>query len=439
MTTRSNALPPAPADRLRPGSWALPLVLAGNMLLDALEVSTVLVALPTMVDALGISLWTAQWLMTGFALGFALLLLSGRKVTARWGRRRAYLTALGVFALASVIGGLTDSALLLIATRVVKGACAALTVPIGLAIITTSLRDEHEQRRAVSLYAFLGAAGFSTGVLLAGALTPASWRWTFLLPALAASALLVPAHRLVPRDMPEGPVGGAGGTMRPPLLRNGPFIRSALAAATLNGTYLSMLLVVVPHGQTQLGWSPWECALALLPACLPPVAATPFAARMVAACGTRRLVALGAMAALAGYGLLLRHDAPRSYLTDVLPTLALLGLAFVLSFAALNMQAVSEVPARARPVAVPLYQTAVQGGAALMLPAVALLLSGDGGTRPAVVLVVAVGALGAAVALLGRGGGARPGEGPRSMSAGEADGTPERTAGDADPSAPGTA
>ncbi|WP_329140044.1 MFS transporter [Streptomyces sp. NBC_01476] len=376
--------------------WAVLFILSANMILDAIEVSLVLVALPTIGTALGLDLWTVQWLMSGFALGFAALLVLGPRLNARLGRKRVYLVAMLLFAAASVAGGLTDSAGVLIATRVVKGLSAALTAPTGLAIIGTTFRNGPQQRRAVSVYSLFGAAGFTVGLLLSGALLAESWRWTFLFPAPVALVLLFSGMRLIPPDQGRAPAP----RIEPALLRNGPLLRSAVGAATLNGTYQSLLLLLVFHTQRQLGWSPWQSALALLPACVPLAVTVPFAGAMTARWGTGRLIALGAATPVLGYALFLARPTG-SYLTAMLPTLLLVGAGFVLSFAALNMQATGALPAADRAAAVPLYQTAVQLGAVLMLPATAWFLGSHHGYRPALSFITAVGAIGLLAALSG--------------------------------------
>lgn len=379
--------------------WAVLLILSANMILDAIEVSLVLVALPSVSTSLGLDLWTVQWLMSGFALGFAALLVLGPKLNARFGRKRVYLAAMLLFAAASVVGGLTDSLALLIATRVVKGLSAALTAPTGLAIIGTTFRTGPQQRRAVSTYSLFGAAGFTVGLLLSGALLEASWRWTFLFPAPVALVLLFFALRLLPAD--QGPAPSPAPRIAPAVLRNGPLLRSAVSAATLNGTYQSLLLLLVFQTQRQLGWSPWQSAVALLPACVPLVVTVPFAGAMTARWGTSGLIALGAATPVAGYALYLWRPATGSYTTGMLPTLLLVGAGFVLSFAALNMQATAALPAADRAAAVPLYQTAVQFGAVLMLPATAWLLGSQPGYRPALSFITAVAAVGLLTALTG--------------------------------------
>ncbi|MFF3450268.1 MFS transporter [Streptomyces sp. NPDC002667] len=395
MTTLSAR----PGPRAGAGRGALLLVLAGNMLIDALEVSVVLVALPAMERDLGLSRFGGQWVMSGFAAGFAALLLLGPRLVARWGRRPVYLAALPVFIAASVAGGLTDQAGVLIATRVVKGMCAALTAPTGLAIISTAYPPGAERRRAVSVYSLFGAAGFTAGLLCSGALTGLSWRWNPVFPAPVALVLLVAGFRLIPRD--EGPVPAAplGATLARHL-RDGPFRRSAVCAATLNGTYLGLLLLFVHRMHDQWGWGSWRTALALLPACLPLALALPFAGRMVGRFGTERLIRAGSTAAALGCATALATAGSGTYTTGVLPALLLVEAGFVLSFAALNLQATAGIPAEHRASAVPVYQTAVQLGAVLALPVTAVAL--DAGRETALGFLTALSATGALVARTAR-------------------------------------
>jgi MFS family permease len=382
----------APTD----GAWRLLFILSGNMVLDAIEVSVVLVALPTIATDLSLSIWAVQWLMTGFALGFATVLLLGPRLTARWGLRRCYLAALLVFSGACVVGGLSDTFWILVASRVVKGGCAALTAPAGLALIATTFPDGPHLRRAVSVYSLFGAAGFTLGLLLSGLLTQLSWHWTFLFPAPVALALLVWGLRVVPHTERGSPPRF---TMT--LLRDGSLIRSTLGAATLNGTYGALLLLTTFQAADGFGWRPWQLALALLPACLPLAVSVPFAGQLTARFGTAGPIAAGAAAAFAGQLLLLTRPHPRSYVVGLLPTLLLVGAAFVLSFAALNLQATRGLAAEVRGSAIPVYQTGVQLGGVLLLPLVAALLTHGPGYRPALLAITLTGAAGAAIALTG--------------------------------------
>ncbi|MGY2011477.1 MFS transporter [Nocardia gipuzkoensis] len=375
---------PAPPrwDRRR---WVLLLVLSGNMILDAIEGSILVPALGALTTDLHRSVWETQWLLSGFAAGFAALLLSGPALADRFGRRRVYLAAMAVFALASLIGGLTDSLAVLVATRVVKGAAAALTAPAGLAVIAAQFPAGAQQRRAISVYAAFGAAGFTTGLLLSGALAALDRHLLFAFPAPVALALLIAAWRVVP----DAPVT-APPRLSIVLLRNGSLVRSALGAAALNGGYLALLVVLAVSLHRLLGWSPWQTALGLLPASLPLALSVPFAGRLVDRFGTARLILAGAVATLAGHLLLVTRTEIRHYPTDVLPVLILIEAGFVLSFAALNMQSAATVPAQLRTVAVPLYQTGVQIGAALVLP-IAVAAAGFDTSRPAAAVITGAG------------------------------------------------
>ncbi|MET8676820.1 MFS transporter [Streptomyces sp. NPDC004647] len=398
-------------------------VLSGNMLLDAVEVSVVLIALPTIADRLGLSPLAAQWLMSGFALGFAALLPLGPALAGRVGRRPVYLGAMLLFGLASVVGGLADSLAVLVVIRLLKGACAALTAPAGLAIISDIFPDGPQRRRALAVYSFFGAGGFTSGLLLGGALLEAGWRWVFVFPAPVALVLFLGGMRVLPRNQ-----GGARpGLPRPALLREGSLLGSALGAASLNGTYQSLLLVMVFQSVGGFGWAPWCTALALLPACVPLAVTIPFAGRLIARYGGGRLITLGALFPLLGYGLYLARPEGSPYVQGMLPALLLVEAGFCCSFVALNMRATASLAPADRGAAVSLYQMCVQLGAAVLLPLVALLLTHGDGPRPALTLITAAGALGLLVPLAVRRVSARSSPGPDPRAPGGPAPYPSRT------------
>ncbi|MFE0730718.1 MFS transporter [Streptomyces antibioticus] len=460
---------PAPAHaRWSPRMWGLLVVLAGNMLIDALEVSVALVALPAIGTDLGAQLTTTQWTITGFAVGFGGLMLFGARAVALLGRRRVYLAALLGFAAASVVGALAGDLALLTATRVVKGFCAALTAPTGLAIIATAFPEGPPRHRALSVYTLFGAGGFTTGLLLSGWLTGVSWRLTFAFPAPAVLVLFVLGLRLIPdattadvkrrrygflsaaaflaallavvQGITSVPAHGwtdlrSTGLLvlavallgvvtvleraapeplvRFAVLRNGALMRSALGAACLNGSYLGLLFVAVHQLQSLAGWSALRTAAAFLPAAAPLLVTALYSGRIVARFGAPRLIAAGALLPFAGYLLYLRAPWPPAYATGILPAMLLVGAGFVLSFAALNSQATSQLPPAERGAAGGLYQTGVQTGAALSVAVVAALLTAwapeadaaperiAAACRPALTAVAAIGGLGLLTACTG--------------------------------------
>src|SRR6202453_5038037 len=182
-----------------PQLWGILFVLGGALCLDALDVSMVGVALPSIRSALGLSTSSLQWVVVGYVLGYGGLLLLGGRAADLLGRRRVFLAALAGFAVPSRFGGLVSSPELLIGARFVKGIAAAFTAPAGLSLLTTTFREGPMRNRAISIYSAFGASGFSLGLVLSGLLTEVSWRLTLLVPAPVALLILIAAIRFVPR------------------------------------------------------------------------------------------------------------------------------------------------------------------------------------------------------------------------------------------------
>ncbi|HET7014176.1 MAG TPA: MFS transporter [Streptosporangiaceae bacterium] len=387
------------------------LVLSATMLIDALEVSIVVVALPSIAGGLRIPMPAAQWLMSGFALGFGGMLLFGGRVVDRLGQRRVYLAALLAYAAMCIVSGLSPDAGVLIASRVARGCCAALTAPTGLAIIARTFPEGSARNRALAIYAAFGASGFTAGLLLSGLLTQLDWRWTLMFPAPVALVLVAVGWRVIPRTQP-GParrydVGGAVTLARAaallPLrpLAHGTLTRAGLAAAALNGSYWGLLFIATFRLQDGLGWQPLPTALAFLPASVPPMLAAPFARSLVRRLGARRLVVAGLLAATAGYAVALVRP-PVAYAGELLPVLLLVGLGYVGAFSGLHMHALSGVPADAARTATGVYQSLVQIGGALVLAVVAALNASYPGYRPAFAVLTAVSVFGVAAVLVSR-------------------------------------
>src|SRR5215212_10481256 len=133
--------PSVPRDHLDRRAWGALLVLCGALFLDGLDVSMVGVALPSIRSDLGLSTSSLQWIVSGYVLGYGGLLLLGGRFADLLGRRRVLLGALGVFMVASIVGGLVSDGTLLVATRFLKGAAAAFTATERLSIITTKFDE----------------------------------------------------------------------------------------------------------------------------------------------------------------------------------------------------------------------------------------------------------------------------------------------------------
>src|SRR5260370_42510291 len=102
-------------------AWSTLFVLCGALFLDALDVSMMGVALPSIRSDLGMSTSSLQWVVSAYVLGYGGFLLLGGRAADLLGRRRVFLIALGVFVVASSLGGLVNDGSLLVATRFIKG------------------------------------------------------------------------------------------------------------------------------------------------------------------------------------------------------------------------------------------------------------------------------------------------------------------------------
>jgi MFS family permease len=410
------------------------LVVCTVLALDALDVSMVGVALPSIGTELRLGTESLQWIVSAYVLGYGSLLLLGGRMADLLGRRRIFLIALSVFAAASLLGGLVDDPALLIATRFVKGLAAAFTAPAGFSIITTNFAEGRERNRAVSIFTTFGASGFSLGLVVGGLMTALSWRWTFLVSVPVAVAVVILGLRYIPRDgaadreqegghdvwgaltlaagmlglvytLVSAPGNGWGSVatitgfvasaavlaafavienrVRHPLIRfgilkEGWVARANLSAVGLFGSYLSFQFILTLYLQSVLGWSPLGMALALLPTGLLVASSAPFADRLIERFGAPRLILTGLASLTLGYVLFLRVGTSPNYVTDILPSVLLLGVGFALAFPSINVQATAGIRNAEQGLAAGLIQTSTQVGAALVLAVTTAMVSGHG-------------------------------------------------------------
>ena len=158
---------------------ALALICTAQFVLQ-LDFSIVNVALPTIQRQLGFTSAHLQWIVTGYALTFGSLLLLGGRVGDLIGRRRLLLVGLSLFGVSSLSAGLAPSQAMLIGSRFVQGASAALVAPSALALLTALFREGPPRTRALGIFQGATAAGAMAGVVLGGLLTEyTSWRAIF--------------------------------------------------------------------------------------------------------------------------------------------------------------------------------------------------------------------------------------------------------------------
>jgi EmrB/QacA subfamily drug resistance transporter len=164
-----------------------------------LDNTVVNVALPAIQQDLGIDVAELEWVVTGYALSFAVLMLTGGKLADMHGRRRIFLIGLAVFTFSSLLCGLAGTAELLTAARVLQGVGAAFMMPATLSIITATFPPK-ERGAALGIWAGVSAMALAIGPLVGGLITEhIGWNWIFYLNVPVGLAGLV-AARLIIRE-----------------------------------------------------------------------------------------------------------------------------------------------------------------------------------------------------------------------------------------------
>jgi EmrB/QacA subfamily drug resistance transporter len=160
-----------------------------------LDFSIVNVALPSIEREFGFSAAAVQWVVTGYAITFGGLLILGGRAADMFGRRRMFIAGLLLFTAASLAGGLAHDPVLLVMSRVVQGAGAAIVAPAAFSLITTGFAEGPRRNRALGWYGATASVGFVAGQVLGGVLVEfLSWRAVFLVnvPVGVVAALLAP-------------------------------------------------------------------------------------------------------------------------------------------------------------------------------------------------------------------------------------------------------
>ena len=197
-----------------PRRWQALIVLSVSLLVISVGNTILNVALPTIQQELDASASELQWIVDGYLLLFAGLLLAAGSLGDRFGRRRALITGLLVFGLGSGLAALCTSSTGLIASRALMGIGAAGIMPTTLSIISNTFPD-HERPRAIAVWAAVAGLGVAIGPIAGGWLIEhADWSAIFLLNLPAVILCLIGAVTLVPEsrdpDSPPLDVAGAG-------------------------------------------------------------------------------------------------------------------------------------------------------------------------------------------------------------------------------------
>lgn len=349
----------------------------------SLDATVVNVALPHIGQDFDASVGMLQWVLTGYLIALASLILLGGALGDHFGRRRIFVIGTVWFAAASLLCGAAQSIELLIAARVLQGIGGALLTPGSLAILQASFR-QGDRAAAVGAWSGLGGVAGAIGPFVGGVLVDGpGWRWAFLINLPIAAICVASAYAAIPetRDphaasgldiagaslavvglavstwalTEAGPRGwtdpavlGAGvisiaalgafvrhmlrapdPLVPPALFRNRTFTVVNLATVLLYGALGVAFFLVAYELQVAAGWSALQAGIALLPVTVLMFLLSAASGSLAQRIGPRFQLTVGPL--LAGVGLLLlaRIGPDASWVADVLPGAAVFGLGLV--------------------------------------------------------------------------------------------------------------
>src|SRR3954452_24708405 len=178
--------------------WTLAAVKFGLFMI-MLDNTVVNVALPSIRRDLGVDVSELEWVVTAYALSFAVLMLTGGKLADMYGRRLIFIVGLSIFTGASLWCGMSDSAGMLIAARIAQGMGAALMIPATLSIISATF-PARERGAALGIWAGVSAMALAIGPLVGGLITEhINWNWIFFINVPVGVAAIL-ASRLFIRE-----------------------------------------------------------------------------------------------------------------------------------------------------------------------------------------------------------------------------------------------
>lgn len=175
----------------------LALVLVSYFMI-VLDISIVMTGLPHIRETFGLGQIGLSWVQNAYTLFFGGFLLLGARAGDLFGRKRLFLFGLGVFTLASLAIGISETPAWLIGARAVQGVGAAALAPSVLALITTTFAEGPERTKALAYYSMVAGGGASLGLVLGGIFAQTlSWRVGFLINVPLGVILWLAAHRLL--------------------------------------------------------------------------------------------------------------------------------------------------------------------------------------------------------------------------------------------------
>jgi EmrB/QacA subfamily drug resistance transporter len=395
-------MPDAPDSKLRyasaRGRWVIAATVLGSSI-AMLDGTVVGIALPAIGRNFGAAMAALQWVVNGYTLTLAALMLLGGALGDRYGRRRIFTIGVVWFGAASVLCSAAWTIETLIAARALQGIGGALLMPGSLAILQASFHED-DRSRAIGAWSGLGGVAGALGPFVGGYLIAAlSWRLIFLINLPLIAAVVVLSRRYVPesRDasatgrvdlvgaalvtlglagvtygLTTAPVDGlgspgvagalAGGAallagfvvverrVRAPMLllsvfRSAQFTAANAATFLIYGALGGALFLVPMALQQVAGYSPLASGAALLPSTGLMFALSARSGALASRIGPRVQMSVGPLVVGAGLALFARLTSDGSYAGQVLPAVLVMGGGLAITVAPLTTTVLAAVPA----------------------------------------------------------------------------------------------
>jgi EmrB/QacA subfamily drug resistance transporter len=380
-------------DRTRPW-WTLVGACFGLFIL-MLDSTVVTLALPSIRTDVGADAEQLQWVVNGYLLTIAVLVVTAGRVGDMFGRKRVFLAGLTLFAAGSVLSGAARDPQMLIGGRIVQGIGGAAMLALSLAIVCHAFASE-TQARAIGIWAGVSAVALAIGPLVGGVLIALDWRLIFWinLPIIAVGLLITVAAARESRDPGTAmridlrglialtvglsavvlaliQAGAWGAAMTAPLallgvvvlagfwriehrvadpivdfglFRNRPYLGASAAGFAIAGAYWAVMFFQPQYLQDARGESAIESGVSILPLTAPMVVISPFAGRLIGRFGSRWLMTAGMLCGTGGLVVLTRIE-PASGYGVLLAGYLLFGIALGLVYAPMSAAAMAAMPA----------------------------------------------------------------------------------------------
>ena len=380
------------------GRWVLLATVLGSAI-ASIDATVVGIALPAIGRDFHASLGALQWVVTGYTLTLAGLLLMAGALGDKYGRKKVFVIGVGWFAVASLLCGVAPSVGFLIGARALQGVGAALLTPGSLAILEAVFRPE-DRGKAIGAWSGFSGVGTAVGPFLGGWLVAAaSWRWIFAINLPIAVVVIAVTLRHVPESRDPaatGPIDMAGGALvtlgligltygliqgpgghwsdplvlgallsgllllavfvwwerRTPspmlplnLFASGQFTSANVVTFVVYGGIGGALFLLPIQLQEVSGYTALASGIALLPVTAITLALSQRSGALADKIGPRLQMSVGPVLVGAGLGLFTLITESGNYVTEVLPGVVVFGFGLAVTVAPLTSTVLAAVPA----------------------------------------------------------------------------------------------